>query len=351
MLYRRTGQDGVLDTFRYTPFIAATLAPWSLLPERLGGILWRLVNSGVYVGGAWWLLRAAAPVELSRRQTSIFFLLLVPLALTSLGNGQVNPLIIGLLLAGLAAARVQRWWLSAVFIALATSLKLYPLAIGLLLVVCYPRRFLLPLVTTLLAVAALPFVLQRPVYVLAEYREWLSLLEADDRKNWPLHMMYRDLWLLFRVWDVPIAPRTYQSLQVLGGVSCAIVCVLGRRRGQPARRVALSVLSLGCCWMVLLGPASESATYILLAPSLAWALVAEPSTIARGCSFVGAGFLLLCVLAGLSRESTAVIHGYGFHPLGALFVMAGAFVAALKGSNAPIDEEDHREKSVPPLAA
>ena len=61
-LYRRTGQrDGLLDTFRYTPFVAATLTPWSLLPERVGGVLWRLVNAGVFLGAAWWWLRSAAP--------------------------------------------------------------------------------------------------------------------------------------------------------------------------------------------------------------------------------------------------------------------------------------------------
>jgi hypothetical protein len=40
------------------------------------------------------------------------------------------------------------------------------------------------------------------------------------------------------------------------------------------------LLSLACCWMTVLGPATESATYILLAPIVAWMLVetyAEPS--------------------------------------------------------------------------
>src|SRR3954470_8335625 len=65
-LYRRTGQrDGLLDTFRYTPFVAASLAPWSLLPDRVGGVLWRLFNAGVFLGAAWWWLRAAAPLALS----------------------------------------------------------------------------------------------------------------------------------------------------------------------------------------------------------------------------------------------------------------------------------------------
>jgi len=334
-LYRRTGeQNNLLDTFRYTPFVAATLVPWHFLPDRAGGVLWRLFNAGVFLGGAWWWLRAAAPVVISERRKAIFFLLLVPLSLSSLNNGQVNPLVIGFLLAALAAAAGERWWLAAAFVALAASLKLYPLAVGLLLAACYPRQFYARLLVALAAVALLPFALQRPEYVLEQYRQWLSLLKGDDRKDWPLHMTYRDLWLLFRVWGVPITPAAYQLFQALGGVACAVVCVVGRWRGQSARQVLTSVLTLGSCWMILLGPATEAASFILLAPALAWALVAEPPGVAKVLAVAGAGLLLACVLAGLF-PGTSGFHARGFHPLGALLFTGAALMTALRRAEPP----------------
>ncbi len=269
-LYHRTWQrDRLIDLFRYPPVVAATLVPWSFLPERVGGVLWRFFNAGVFLGAAWWWLRAAAPVAISQRRSAVFFLLLVPLALTSLNNGQVNPLVIGFLLAALAAAAGERWWLSAVFIALATALKIYPLAVGLLIAACYPRQFTGRLLAALAAVALLPFALQRPEYVVARYRDWWSLLEVGDRSYWPLRMAYRDLWLLVRLWDLDgtVTWPTYRVLQVASGCACAVVCVLGQWRGQPLRQVLASALALGSCWMLLLGPATESATYILLAPA------------------------------------------------------------------------------------
>ena len=39
------------------------------------------------------------------------------------------------------------------------------------------------------------------------------------------------------------------------------------------RELLTAVVALAACWMMLLGPATESCTYILLAPTLAWAVL------------------------------------------------------------------------------
>jgi hypothetical protein len=47
----------------------------------------------------------------------------------------------------------------------------------------------------------------------------------------------------------------------------------GRFAGWPQRQLLTMVLGLAGCWMVLCGPATESCTYILVAPTLAWAVL------------------------------------------------------------------------------
>src|SRR5262245_30093479 len=128
-----------LDQFRYSPAVAALLAPYALLPERVGNVAWRLLNAGALLGAFAWWLGCAAPAA-PPRQRGILFLLLVPLALGSLNNGQPNLLLAGLLLAAVAAAAHGRWALCAACVALATAFKVYPLALGLLLAAAYPRR-------------------------------------------------------------------------------------------------------------------------------------------------------------------------------------------------------------------
>src|SRR5204863_5778587 len=113
-------------------------------------------------------------------------------------NGQSNPLVAGLLLAAVAGVAERRWNLAAVCVTAAVLFKGYPLAIGLLLAAVYPRRFAPRLAVALALGALLPFLLQRPEYVAAEYGSWLRLLGADDRMDAPASHAYRDLWALCR---------------------------------------------------------------------------------------------------------------------------------------------------------
>src|SRR5262249_9785489 len=148
-----------------------------------------------------------------RGQLAALFLLIVPLSVGSLNNGQSNPLVIGLLLAGVAAVAGERWWLASACVALACLFKLYPVAVGLLLAVVYPRRFAGRFAVALVLGLALPFPLQRPGYVAAQYAGWLDHLRRDDRTILPLALWYRDLRLLCHVWGIPLSAKGYVLVQ------------------------------------------------------------------------------------------------------------------------------------------
>jgi hypothetical protein len=144
---------------------------------------------------------------------------------------------------------------------------------------------------------------------------------------------YRDLWLLLRVAHVPVGPRAYLAVQVLSGAACAAVCVAGRLRRWPTERVLTAALTLGSCWMTLCGPATESSTYVLLAPALAWGMLAAraerwPAPL-RWLPDAAAGLLALGVLAGLTPW-TAAIHARAPQPLAALLLFAAYLAAHLR---------------------
>jgi hypothetical protein len=213
------------------------------------------------------------PVTLSTRQLGLFFLLVVPLSAGSLNNGQSNPLVLGLLVAAGAAVTAERWNLAAACLAVACLFKLYPIAIGLLLVLGYPRRLGWRLLAALLIGLGAPFLLGRFDYVLEQYAGWMRHLLADDRQTWPLAGGYRDVRMLFRLWLTPLSAGTYLTLQLLVAAGIALVCVVHRSITQSPRSFLTTVLALGSCWMTLFGPATESSTHMLLAPGLAWALL------------------------------------------------------------------------------
>src|SRR5439155_15009413 len=135
-LYRATGTD----YYRYSPLFAISMTGWAFLPDSWGGALWRIFNGLFYAAGLLAWARHVLPRGCSRSQRAALFLLVLPLSLHSLQNGQANVVMLGALLLGLAAASAEKWNQTAGWFALATLIKGYPLALALLVAALYPRR-------------------------------------------------------------------------------------------------------------------------------------------------------------------------------------------------------------------
>jgi hypothetical protein len=339
------GPEG-LDPFRYSPPVAALFAPFGLLPDALGGCLWRLLNAAVFLGAFAWWRRAALPggETLGRGTVAALWLLLMPLSVGNLNNGQSNPLVTGMLLAAVAGAARARWNLAAACVTVACLFKGYPLAVGLLLAAVYPRPFAPRLVLALAAGLALPLLVQRPGYVAQAYRDWLWVLGADDRTGLPVENGYRDLWQLFRLAGVPISRDVYLGLQLAAAAGVAALCLAGRLAGWPRRRLLTALLALGTCWMLLCGPATESSTYNLLAPVLAWAVVeawtVERSVAARYLTLTSFGLLTLTQMACWFPVGKRV-HALGVQPAATLLLataLVGGYLADLarRGARRPL---------------
>jgi hypothetical protein len=285
--------------FVYGPLAAALFSPLAFLPRGVSHILWTAVNFAALVGGTGSILGLYP--NLDRKIYGIAFLLLLPLALGNLDIGQANPLIIGLLMLALGAVHRERWGIAALCVALATYFKIYPLAFGPLIAVIAPRRFGWRLLLALGLLGLIPFLLQRWGYVFNQYQAWLVTRLTDNRLNYPLKSAPLDLWfLLVRLGRLNISSLLYTALQALSGAAIAVYCVMGSRRGWPRARVLIGLFSFVCIWMTLCGPATESQTYLLLAPAVVLAVVqalAEPRPVWLRASVCCAFALLLLAVA------------------------------------------------------
>jgi hypothetical protein len=170
------------------------------------------------------------------------------------------------------AASEKRWIVSALALGFSAYLKIYPLSVGLLLVLLYPRQLGWRLALTLILMGALTFVLQRPSYVLEQYQRWFSTRAADDRRM-NIDIAPRDFTMLLRLLHIYLSARLILMLQILAGAATAAICLLGRVRKWSEQRLLTCVFTTGTCWMLLFGPATEDATYAMIAPALAIALV------------------------------------------------------------------------------
>ncbi len=257
--------------FVYSPLIAALFSPLSLLPEQLSHPLWLAAVMAIYAVGIFMLVRSGLFSAVDERVKAWVFLLALPISIGNFNNGQVNPIVIALLVLAITSMQAQRYWIAALAAALATHMKLYPAALGMVLMAVYPREFSWRFVLAVLGLAALTFLLQRPSYVYGQYCLWFTTRAGDHRDE---EGIVRNIFQIFAALHLPLGQHIQTLLQAGSGAAIAAVAFIGRFRFRWSKtRVLVTILCRVDAWMLLFGPATESATYVMLAPVAACGLV------------------------------------------------------------------------------
>lgn len=346
-LYEPHRPTDVQEGYRYSPTCAILFTPFAIFPDALGGVLWRLFSVGALFGGLFWFARSVLPIAPSH--FAMMTLLIIPLSIQSVGNGQANLVVIACMLGAIAAVNEERWSLASILIAVAFTFKLYPLALGMVLVLLYPRQLSWRIALACLASFAAPFLCQHPAYVVDQYEKWIAVVGSEDRSDIRLSHMYRDAWLLIYLYGVPISRKFYLLMQVAGGAVVALLCWRRQRASWPTPALLTSTLALTTAWMMLLGPATESSSFALLAPSFAWSIVEALNTKERNArhGLLWAScviFAIAVVLGGIVNEWR--LHQTGVHAWASLCY----FTYLLLEPRAPAAQESRLANS-PRLAA
>jgi hypothetical protein len=284
-----------LIVFRYSPLTAVSCVPYAFVSEPVGSALLRALSVAVFGLGFWSWTRTVLPRPDQRDLRAMAWLLCLGMICVSMMEVQLNLLTIGFILMALAAAHAQRWNLAAVAISLACCLKIYAIALPLVLVVAYPRRFAGRWLMAMLACFALPFLFQRPEYVWSQYCDWI---QWGLNSRLPQGLGFQDFKLICKLYLLPLDNRTYQILEVFSGAAIAGICLLRRLQGRSVREFIPIAGALCVAWMMAFGPATEPLTYVQLAPLVAVAAVlawSSPSRIwYRAIVTLAAVVLMLC---------------------------------------------------------
>jgi hypothetical protein len=282
-----------LDQFRYSPLAASLLGPWHWLPTPVGQVLWRWLQAIVYL----FALREWARVAVPKVSWTILALAVLPLMAGNIFNAQVNLFVGALLLLGTTCFQRERYNWAAVAIILAAMFKVYPLALGLLFVVLEPRRFGSRFTLALLLALSLPYVVQSPDYVNQQFAAWWERVSVDDRTEQPLQKGYHDFQKVLRRWGLPLTLEEYRLIEVAAGALFAIWLWCCQRSGWARSALIQRAFLLGSIWCTLFGPATESATYMLLAASVAHAVVSVTQTKQRASAVIAVWSAYLLMLS------------------------------------------------------
>ena len=265
--------------FLYSPLVAAFFSLFALISQNVAEALWRLLLGFALPLALWFNARTL--FDFSKKEFAWLFLLIVPLTLSSLNNGQANIIIIVLFLVAAAAASQSRWFICAFCAAFAVYWKIYPIAFALLLAVVFPKKLIFRILLVLIGLFVVSLFLQRPSYTLQQYSDWLVNLASDRRRAHEYYGRWRDFYLLLRLLGIPISTMWWTIAEVTAGSVAAAICFLGTIRHWPRATLLLGAMSLAIVWMLLFGPATEAATYVLIAVPSAYLLIAGWSDVSQ----------------------------------------------------------------------
>ncbi len=296
--------DGREHGFLYLPTFAVLHEPFAALPFRLGGAAWRALNLLLLGYG---LLRLSRVLGGARAGSFLLLASLVSLGWSAARHGQSTLGMAGALLAASAAlaeggGRGACGWRAAGWCAGAVVLKPLALAYVLLAAVAW-RGLAARLLPALLAVAALPFLAQRPGYVAEQWTAFGRTLAAADA---PLDQgRFIDLLGALGGAGLPLPPPVALGVRALAGLGALVVLLALRRRASPAWGAA-SAYAVAALYLLAFNPRTEHNTYALLAPVLGLGLAGSALA---GRRRQAAAFALLALWLWLDHALASALSG------------------------------------------
>lgn len=337
-LYDKVDMNAGVDVFRYHPAFAVLMVPWAVLPENYSGMVWR-VFGGCCLGI---VMVAALKAESERISTGFLALAGIPwivCSMTSLNNGQLNVELVAAVAGATLLATRHQFNACGALLGLAVIMKMFPIAYLGLFALILPWRMLAVAVAVIVALFGVPLIAAPTDYALQEYQSWFSFLGRDDRSAYALKDGYRDLWMLWRLSGLPIDRSVYMVIQILVGLALVLPVIWAHIRMDHRSQCRL-VFGLATGWILLLGPSTESSTYILMGPWLFWAI----STSCRNRRGFQDAFLygsiaclVLSAVGGLFK-GTGEWHALGWHPGSALFLVTWEMAEFIRCSKKPSDD-------------
>lgn len=259
--------DGSGLKFIYLPQSSILYAPLALLPDWLSGDVWRLVNLAVLAAGIWRLAEMLRP-RVGAGLFPLFTLVSIPLAWSAARHGQMTLAMGGFMMLAVADLAERRWGRAAAWLCLGVALK--PLMVVLLLLaVALFRPLWWRVPAGLLLVFALPFALQRPDYVLAQYADCLQTLRVAS--NLGVMNAWADLFGAANSFGLNVPGSARTAIRLGAALATLLICALALRRRQRLDAHFL-LFAFAVCYLLLLNPRTENNTYALMGPPIAGSL-------------------------------------------------------------------------------
>lgn len=242
------------DHNHYGPIFSLVIAPFAVVPDAIGLLLWLVVLAL----GMYYAVRRL-PLE-EGRQIFLYWFCAHEL-LTALQMQQFNIAIAAIIIGSFAAIERGREVTAAFLIVLGTFVKLYGV-VGLAFFFFVKRkpRFILALIGWSVVCFVAPMLISSPEYVVGQYVEWYERLAAKNGEN--TFSLMQNISLLGMIRKISGSASYSDLLVILPGL---VLFGLPYLRFGQYRHLAFryAILSSVLLFVVLFSTGSESSTYII----------------------------------------------------------------------------------------
>jgi hypothetical protein len=165
------------DKNHYGPFFSLIIAPFALLPNCIGVLLWAMLN-------AWILFYAVHQLPLSSKAKHTILLISLIENVTSIQNLQFNPMLCSWILLTYVFIREGKLGLAALIMVAGTLVKLYGI-VGLPFIFFTKeyKKIIGYLFLWGALLFCLPMLISSPAFVLQSYGDWYQVLIEKNAEN------------------------------------------------------------------------------------------------------------------------------------------------------------------------
>lgn len=247
-----------LDTNHYGPAFSLFIAPFALLPDRLGLVLWCLAN-------AWMLQYAIRKLPVGETQQLMILAIAAIEMMTATHNVQFNTMLTSwIVLAFILVENKKDFW-ACLFIAAGFFVKLY--GIGAILFFLFSKdkiKFIGSFIFWCMILFCLPMLFSSPSFVVHSYSDWYHSLVDKNIKNEDVMASggWQDISVMGMIRRITHHPY-FNNLYVLLPATFLILTPLVRLKQYHFIAFRLSYLAIILISVVIFSSSAESSTYVL----------------------------------------------------------------------------------------
>jgi hypothetical protein len=241
------------DLNHYGPIFSLVIAPFALLPDAVGVVLWVMF-------GAFILLKAIQLLPVKENQWLVVLLLCAHELMTSAANVQINPLIAALILLSYVFIRNKQDFWAALMIMLGTFIKLYGVvALAFFFFSDNKLKLIGSMLFWALVLFVLPMVISSPRFIVQTYQDWYHDLIYKNSTN--IVSTREDVSVMGMIRKM-IWPAVYNAIVLIPGI---ILFALSYFRTKYFKNInyQLLIVASTLIFPVIFSTGSESPTYII----------------------------------------------------------------------------------------